>query len=57
MTWFKIIAAIFLCLLVVILALLRIFTDKTTLIGRIVWIAWIIMGIFATAAILVTLKR
>ena len=54
MTWFKIIAAIFLCLLVVILALLRIFTDKTTLIGR---IAWIIMGIFATAAILITLKR
>ncbi len=57
MTWFKIIAAIFLCLLVVILTLLRIFTDKTTLIGRIAWIAWIIMGIFATAAILITLKR
>lgn len=51
------ITAIFLCLIVIILALLRIFTDNTTLFGRIVWAAWIIMEMLIVVSMIFRLVK
>lgn len=51
------ITAIFLCLIVIILALLRIFTDNTTLFGRIVWTAWIIMEMLIVVSMIFRLVK
>lgn len=51
------ITAIFLCLIVIILALLRIFTDNTTLFGRIIWTAWIIMEMLIVVSMIFRLVK
>ena len=51
------ITAIFLGLIVIILALLRIFTDNTTLFGRIVWTAWIIMEMLIVVSMIFRLVK
>ena len=53
----RVIIAILLCAILIVLSILRLIFNKSTVSGRIIWILWIIFGLTATVLGAVSFAR